>query len=317
MQGNLAEDRSGKVTIFYPDISNYQAGLIIQPGTVAVCAKASEGTGYRDPTYSGFQSQAAARGVFFFAYHWLHHGNVDAQANFCHGIVGGTPVMIDCEGSDKPTVSECVAFANALRARGGVCSLTYLPHWYWQDYLGSPSLTPLTNAGLSLVSSSYTAYSDSGPGWNPYGGVAPVIWQFSSNYPYGGKNVDFNAYRGTAVQLTALVSGKLSPSTSSEETMPHLDLELNKAQVLTSPTVVGGSGWVCLSSDFGSAQVRVALKHNGGGWDIHDNLTVNPSSDHVVVAKVDPSVTKISAVVQSISTGNTCVGLDVLPDHGF
>src|SRR5262249_50125442 len=157
------------------------------PGTVAVCAKASEGTTFRDPNYSDFKSQSATQGAFFFAYHWLHRGNVTSQANFCHGIVGNVPVMIDCEDTtDNPTVDDCVAFANALRALGGTCTLAYLPHWYWQDHLGNPSLTPLAGAGLHLVSSNYTDYSDTGPGWNPYGGMTPTIWQYADRLAYGG-----------------------------------------------------------------------------------------------------------------------------------
>ena len=102
------------------------------------------------------------------AYHWLYHGGVDAQASFCHGIVGGTPVMVDCEDTGNvPTVADCVAFAAALRARGGTCTLAYLPRWYWRDHLGSPSLTPLTSHGLRLVSSLFAPYSDTGPGWTP------------------------------------------------------------------------------------------------------------------------------------------------------
>jgi hypothetical protein len=68
-------------------------------------------------------------------------------------------------------VADCLAFANALRGLGGVCTLVYLPRWYWQGTLGSADLTPLAAAGLHLVSSNYTRYSDDGPGWEPYGGM--------------------------------------------------------------------------------------------------------------------------------------------------
>jgi hypothetical protein len=304
------------MTIFYPDVSNHNPDVTIQPGTAAVCAKASEGTTYHDPLYSRFQSEAAGVGAFFFAYHWLHRANIDAQAAFCHDIVGSTPVMIDCElGNDVPTVDDCLAFSNALRSRGGVCTLVYLPHWYWQDHLGSPSLVPLANAGLSLVSSNYTTYSDTGPGWTPYGGVTPAIWQYTSSFSYGGGSVDHDAYRGTIAQLVALVSGKTIQSR--EDEMAHLNLELGKGQVMTSPTVVGGAGWVCLSSDYGTAQVRVAFKHTGGGWDVHDNITVSNNGDHVTVAKIDSSITKISAVVESTNPAGTIVSLDVFPDHSY
>jgi hypothetical protein len=303
------------MTVFYPDVSHYQAGLTITPGTVALCAKASEGTTYSDPSYAGFRAQAAAQGTFFFAYHWLHHGNVDAQAAHCHSIAGRTPVMIDCEDTnDKPTVADCVAFAARTRALGGVCTLVYLPRWYWSQHLGGPSLVPLVTARLSLVSSDYTAYSDSGPGWAAYGGVAPAIWQFSDSQPYGGQAVDFNAFRGTAAQLRALVTGS---TVIPEADVPHLDLDLSPAKVLTSPTAVGGAGWICLSADFGDARVRVAIKHSGKGWEVHDNISVAAQGDHVVVAKIDSSISKISAYVVSRTSDNTVVGLDVLPDHPF
>jgi GH25 family lysozyme M1 (1,4-beta-N-acetylmuramidase) len=309
-------ERGEQLTIHYPDISHHQSGLAIQAGTPAVCAKASEGTTFRDPSFATFRTQAGTRGVFFFGYHWLHRGNADAQAAFCHSVAGGTPIMIDCEDTgDSPTVADCLAFAAGLRSRGGRCTLAYLPHWYWQDYLHGASLTALRGAGLGLVSSNYTSYSDSGPGWTPYGGVTPVIWQYTDAHSYGGQSVDFNAYRGTTAQLQALVSGSI---TSREEPeVPHLDLELNVPKIMTSPTVVGGAAWVCLSSDFGDAQVRVALKRSGSGWDIHDNVTVTAAKDHVVVAKITSSTTKISAVLASSTTANTVVALDVYPDHQF
>lgn len=201
------------MTIFYPDVSNRNSRLSIEPNTVAVCAKASEGSSIADPNYADFKAQSTRVNAFFFAYHWLwRQGLVDIkeQARFCCGIVGSTPLMIDMEVPGAPTVSDCLEFVTAFRAHGGVCMLVYLPRWYWQGNLGSPSLRPLLQAGLHLVSSNYTKYSDAGPGWDPYGGMTPVIWQYTSTQPYGGKDkVDFNAYRGTKDQLAALVSSPL------------------------------------------------------------------------------------------------------------
>jgi hypothetical protein len=52
---------------------------------------------------------------------------------------------------------------------------------------------------MRLVSSNYKRYTDepSGPGWIGYGGMTPTIWQYSSSVPFNGKNIDFNAYRGS------------------------------------------------------------------------------------------------------------------------
>lgn len=213
------------MTISFPDLSNHNGALAIQPGTVAVSAKASESTTFTDGQYAHFKSAAAKAGALFYGYHFLHAGNGAAQAKYCHGIVGNTPVMIDCEpvGTSKPTVSDVLAFATELKALGGWPVLVYFPHWYWLQ-LGSPSLLPLKAAGLSLISSAYTTYSDSGEGWAAYGGMTPVIWQWTDKQPYSGAAVDFNAYKGTTSELASLLGYSTAQAVITTEVtdMPYL-----------------------------------------------------------------------------------------------
>jgi hypothetical protein len=108
--------------------------------------------------------------------------------------------MLDCEpsGTSRPSISDAAAFAAAYRKGGGTVHLCYLPHWYWQQ-LGSPSLKVLADAGLCLVSSAYTLYTDAstGTGWQKYGGMSPVIWQYTDRLHFNGMDIDFNAFRGT------------------------------------------------------------------------------------------------------------------------
>lgn len=208
------------MTIAYPDVSNHEGAMPLEAGTVAVCAKASEGTGYIDPYYGHYRSEAQRVGAVFFAYHFLHAGNGAAQADHCFSVTGpGVNAMIDHEPTrlpdgtlSVPSVQDAVDFAVRYRQRGGLCTVDYLPHWYWSNPIGSPdggmgspSLAPFATAGLSLISSSYTTYSDTGPGWAGYGGLSPVIWQYTDALPYSGQSVDFNAYRGTVDQLRALL----------------------------------------------------------------------------------------------------------------
>lgn len=194
-------------TIFFPDVSNYQAGLTIQPGTPALLAKATEGSTFTDGAYAGFQAQAARVGAVFCAYHFQWDGSA-AEARHVHSVVGSTPLLLDVENTNVPvTLAAVISLVNGLRALGGVVHLAYVPQWYWSGTMGSPSLVPLQQLGVSLVSSYYTAYSDNGPGWTGYGGVLPVQWQFTDSYPYGGSSVDFNAYKGTATQYQALLTG--------------------------------------------------------------------------------------------------------------
>jgi hypothetical protein len=185
------------MTIFFPDVANYQRGLTIQPGTVFVWAKATEGTTYKDDTYLGFKAQAAKVGAHFGAYHFLHAGNASAQADFAFSVVGyGVPLFLDVEptGTSYPTIADVKAFTARYRALGGTIEVMYYSKWYWTNQ-GYPSLVP---AGLKLIASGYPAgYSDGDGNWNPYGGLTPFQWQFSDSYEYGGYRVDFNAFKGT------------------------------------------------------------------------------------------------------------------------
>jgi len=218
------------MTIFYPDVSSYQSGISFA-GCVIAVAKATEGTGYTNPDYAPAKARAADAGAYFCAYHFLHEGNGAGQASYAHGVVGSdVPLMIDFEPeynpngtiSSAPQVSDAVDFINEYRALGGKTYLLYLPHWYWQGNLGQASLASLIDLGMLLVSSDYTAYSDTGPGWAPYGGMSPIIWQYTSTATLNGvSNVDMNAYQGTLAdfQVQAATGGGTSNTINSEPTL--------------------------------------------------------------------------------------------------
>lgn len=194
------------MTIFYPDLSNWESGLHIQPGTVAVVAKATEGDYYHDGSYQRFKTEAASVGAIFSGYHFLK-ANItpERQADYYFGYAGATPCMLDVEteGDSKPTLDEVLAFADRLKGRGGRVWASYFPRWY-HDQVGG-DLSRLTAAGIALVSSNYTSYSDSGPGWEPYGGATPLMWQYTNAQHYGGGSCDFNAFRGSVADLAKLV----------------------------------------------------------------------------------------------------------------
>jgi peptidoglycan hydrolase-like protein with peptidoglycan-binding domain len=199
------------MTIFYPDVSSGQAGVSFSGVPIAM-VKATEGTGYTNPDYGPAKVRATNAGAFLCAYHFLQAGNGAGQADHAFSVVGTTPLMLDVETetlngvASNPSVADVADFVNRYRALGGVIYLLYLPRWYWAN-LGSPSLDPLIQLGLLLVSSNYTSYSDSGPGWDAYGGMVPVIWQYTDNATLNGVSpVDFNAYRGTLADFQSQVT---------------------------------------------------------------------------------------------------------------
>jgi GH25 family lysozyme M1 (1,4-beta-N-acetylmuramidase) len=209
------------MTIFYPDVSSYQTGISFA-GCVIAMVKATEGTDYINPDYAAAKTRAAKAGAYFCAYHFLHAGNGAGQASYAHSVVGSDiPLMIDFEpeyNSDgtiasAPQVSDAVDFINEYRALGGKTYLLYLPHWYWEGNLGQASLVSVIDLGMLLVSSDYTTYSDTGPGWAPYGGMTPVVWQYTSSATLNGvTNVDMNAYKGTLADFKAQVTTGAEPA---------------------------------------------------------------------------------------------------------
>lgn len=188
-------------TLIFRDVSHYQGAYKPTGPTIA---KATEGTSFVDPAFAGDRTRAAAAADLFLPYHFLAHGNIAAQVAHVIATIGHREdVMLDVEyeaGKPDPTLDDVYGFADAFReaSGGGKVSLGYIPEWFWAGHWHSPSLGGLTARRIGLVSSHYSAYSDTGPGWSPYGGVTPVIWQ------YADKPYDTNAFKGTPDQLHAL-----------------------------------------------------------------------------------------------------------------
>lgn len=278
------------MTIFYPDVSSYQAGISFT-GCVIAMVKATENNDYTNPDYAAAKARAAKAGAYFCAYHFLHGGNGAGQASYAHGVVGGVPLMIDFEPTynsngtiaSAPQISDAVDFINKYRSLGGKVYLLYLPHWYWAGNLGQASLASLIDLGMLLVSSDYTAYSNTGPGWAPYGGMKPAIWQYTSTATLNGvKNVDMNAYQNTLADFKAqvttgalgasdptLVEGDTGPAVKTLQTRlnvwgAHLTVDGNfgaltlaavkafqTAHKLTVDGIVGAHTWAALNRNPG------------------------------------------------------------------
>jgi Glycosyl hydrolases family 25 len=189
----------------WPDVSHYQKGVSLKGASLAA-AKATQATGYVDPTYAGFKEQAKTLGIPFIAYHWLDGSGAVAQARHCFTTVGAdVPLMIDDE-QPRINVPHTLAFVAEYRRLGGLVTLEYLPHWVWESS-GSPDLRPLARAGLLLVASNYSPGAAGGPGWAAYGGWAPTVLQTTSKQVFNGQQVDFNTYRGSLAQFLAQIKG--------------------------------------------------------------------------------------------------------------
>jgi hypothetical protein len=194
------------MTIKFPDLSHYKPDVPVA-GLAALITKATQGTTMVDATYAGYRDAAHAEGIPFAGYHYVTTADPVAQARHAFSVIGhAIPAMWDFEDGSG-YLDNLLAVHDAYTALGGRATLAYVPHWYWVK-IGAPSLKPLVDRGLALISSQYTTYSDTGPGWNSYGGMAPDIWQFTSSATLAGHtNIDMNAFRGTAQELSKLFAG--------------------------------------------------------------------------------------------------------------
>lgn len=214
-------------TIFGTDISSFQSGLDLSRLTFAsfVIAKTTEGTYYTDADYDGWRRQAAALGKTFAWYAFMSGEDVHAQVAHCLAHVGDKtlPGMLDVEptGNYTPTLAQALAWIDAAHAAGLNLRLAYIPRWLHQQW-GSPSLSGLSSRDVNLVSSSYPGGSgtpealypgDAANGWRPYGGVTPLIYQFTSQASDGGMDLDYNAFRGTLAELQQILGGGDMPLT--------------------------------------------------------------------------------------------------------
>ncbi|NUP52094.1 MAG: glycoside hydrolase [Catenulispora sp.] len=316
------------MTIFGPDISSYQHGLNLTSLADAafVIAKTTEGTYYTDADYEGWRLQAEVLHKPFAWYHFLSGEPAAAQAAHTAQHVGDAalPGMLDAEpaGSFSPTFAQILAYIDAAHAAGLNLRLLYLPEWYWRQ-IGSPDLTPVAERGVHLVSSAYPGGSgspaaiypgDGAAGWQSYGGMTPLIYQFTDKATDGGQPLDYNAFRGDlaafegALALPQAPQAQTpTPTTDPEDDMPAFATGEIKpgagavTVVCPPPANLGAAGWgnvwFSLGCDFGDCDVRVAVYTHGSGWsEIDQDIHVTAAGD-----RVNPHGGPLPSGVQKIS----------------
>src|ERR1041385_4780938 len=111
-------------TIFGPDISSFQRGLVLSrlASAAFVIAKTTEGTYYTDAEYQGRRQQCdSLRRPFV----WSHSRSgedppAQAQRTLAHVGDTGLPGMLDAEpaGSFSPSLAQMVAYTDAAHAVG-------------------------------------------------------------------------------------------------------------------------------------------------------------------------------------------------------
>lgn len=204
------------------DVSHYQGTIdwqqVAATGVVKFALiKATEGTGYIDPSFADNVRGARAHGIIPGAYHFLHGGNVSGQWSFFTRVVGdpsGMLTVCDEEASDV-TTSDVAAWDTVRKAwkmphgyysnrglwHGG--SVAASDTWPWHAGNANGRYTSATGSLQNQLAHTILSPSSFG-GFNSF-----KMIQFTDHAIVPGiiGPCDGNVWLGTFAELSALASG--------------------------------------------------------------------------------------------------------------
>lgn len=202
------------------DVSHWQGSInwssVKAAGIQFAYIKATEGTTYKDPTFSANYLNAYNARVIRGAYHYAQPGSSSGaiQANYFASNGGAwsadnltLPGMLDLEGgcyglSTAAMQSWILDFYNTYKARTGRDVTIYTSASWWNSCTGGWSGM---SARSPLVAASWTSAADPTiPNGFPYA----TIWQYTSTGSVSGVsgNVDRDRFNGDSSRLLALAN---------------------------------------------------------------------------------------------------------------
>lgn len=289
------------MSVKFIDISNWQRGIDVMSvvrngGLTAVIVKATEGTGYVDPSCDGFVSTLRANGVRFGFYHFAGAGDAVAEADFFRrNTVGyekaGIPVL-DWEGNQS--VAWVNRFVERYHALTGVWPWVYGNAWRFNQG------TVNTNCGRWIAGYPANGITDINYGLNndmPYGVNNGLVcaWQFSSSVRiagYGG-NLDGDVFYGDETAWDKYAGG--SPSVSA----PPAPAEPAPAPSATTYTVKSGDTLSGIAAKFGVSVGQISGYRSG-----NPNL-IYPGE----VLTIGGASSAPSGTVYTVKSGDTLSGI--------
>ena len=197
------------------DISHHNQGTLDfvaarAAGVVGVICKATQGTSYKDPTYSGRRTAALSAGLLWGAYHFGTAADVDHQvANFLGkvGLSGDMLYAMDYEKNEQTpantmSLAQAREFLRKLDQSIGRPGVVYGGRWM-KEHLGNQHDAFLGSNRLWFAQ--YGSAPQIPPTWSSY-----WLWQFTDGHhgpqPHsiaGIGNCDIDHFDGTEAELRA------------------------------------------------------------------------------------------------------------------
>ena len=190
------------------DISHWQGTIdwaqVAAAGKSFAIAKATEGIGYRDDTYTRNQAQAMANGLKFGAYHFARPENDPVReadwfvdnANYQRGMIIPT-LDLERTGGRGPTglTNWTKAWVQRVEERLGVKPMIYMSPSFWRTNLNDT--TWFADNGYDVLWIAHWGVQTPLPPAANWGGKGWTFWQYTSSGSVPGivGRVDLNRYR--------------------------------------------------------------------------------------------------------------------------
>lgn len=208
------------------DISSWQEGIDIAALTTTdfVIVKATQGTGYKDPTFNTFLQAALKAGKKIGAYHYANGAGWQAEADHFLSVVkpylGKIMLALDWEtGSSNAAKNSAFddpgyakKWLDYVREKTGTIPMIYMSQSVaasknWSEVYKTYPLWGAQYANYNRID--YTDYPWSSGNWGPWG-AKPTMDQYTSSGKITGYsgNLDLNLYYGDAKDWDAMCGGK-------------------------------------------------------------------------------------------------------------
>jgi GH25 family lysozyme M1 (1,4-beta-N-acetylmuramidase) len=207
-------------TILGVDVSHHEGQIdwasVAGSGKKFAYLKASEGTGYVDPTYALNRAAATAVGLRTGAFHYAQPdstpGEAAAEADHFAQVAairrGDLRPMLDLEVRNGLSASELqgwiAAFLDRLYARTGVRAGIYVSPAFWSSYVGDSAPVALSDGAQLWIAHWTTADAPSLPA-SDWAGHGWTVWQYTDHGRVPGIAVPADVDRVTAARFSSLV----------------------------------------------------------------------------------------------------------------
>lgn len=200
------------MTISFIDISNWQAGFDPAAAPVdGVVVKATEGLNYVDPYCDNFYQSAKAACKLLGFYHFAGSGDPLAEAAFFYqntkGYLHEAIPILDWEGDQSVEwVNKFVSKFNNIS--GGIWPWIYANPWRFNQGGVESNCARWIASYPNVTAPTF----DDAQGWDcPEADGNVVAWQFCSDGPVNGWNVDCSLYYGDTASWNKY-AGREEPS---------------------------------------------------------------------------------------------------------